>query len=158
MYLSRSLNEIQPKFKCDFQGCMKGRKSPNGKGIYGAQYRTRECFWLGKPCKNHQIQDFRPYCTDSDVKICGSSDWIRSYQYFKPNRHKSRRKFRRIKFRGRPDSHSVLLCDFTRHWTNWLDWKKTGQQYFIHSIFKIRKNVLMNTPRPNVKGPCSNIF
>ena len=56
VYLSKNLQEIQPKFNCDFQGCIKGRKSPNGKGIYGRQYRTRECFWLGKPCKNHQAQ------------------------------------------------------------------------------------------------------
>ena len=48
----------------------KGRKSPNGKAIYGSQYRTRECFWLGKPCKNHQTVEFQPICNDPDVKIC----------------------------------------------------------------------------------------
>jgi hypothetical protein len=70
VYFSRHLNEIQPKFKCDYHGCIKGRKSPNGKAIYGSQYRTRECFWLGKPCKNHQTIDFQPICNDPDVKIC----------------------------------------------------------------------------------------
>ena len=104
----------------------KGRKSPNGKAIYGSQYRTRECFWLGKPCKNHQTVDFQPICNDPDVKIC-DTEVITVYEF----RH-YRRKFRRILFnRHERDHYSISVCDFTRSWTKWF---QSGQYYIIYFI------------------------
>ena len=34
--------------------------------------RIAECFWMGKPCKNYPIRDFRPVCNDPDVNFCST--------------------------------------------------------------------------------------
>ena len=45
-------------------------KNTNGIGLLGAQYRTWQCFYLGKQCKEHvSMIEIQRYCSDSSIEL-----------------------------------------------------------------------------------------
>jgi hypothetical protein len=95
MIYSKSSIEVGPVFSCDLASsrneghCAKGQRSIDGKAINGVQYRSHQCFWLGKsspcgkrsrrrrrklmPVQPKSIMEMENRCTDPEINICGLS-------------------------------------------------------------------------------------
>ena len=134
MYLTSTLDQIQPQFKCS-QSCVTGRSS-NG-FLKGTEVRTRECFWLGKPYESIEttgtdlskwnIKEQHEYCADSTISLCYTN--FRSpktlhngrYFIFSDNENYTLQK------------STVTLCDLYHTWTLWLAWTEESK---IPGMFK----------------------
>ena len=134
VYLTSSLDEIQPRFMCSSQrdqSCVKGgRKSFNG-FLRGVEARTRECFWLGKPCSSDNgsgltkwnFKEERSYCADSSISLCETTtDFVQEDRRFRFSHGESKKVFDFI----------LTLCDFYQSWTQWLHWTKDKT---VHGVF-----------------------